>query len=174
VASPLIKIRPQVSVVQEVRNELESAQPEEAEISVQLSPIMAARSGSDVAMVEEEEPNKENSSSDAFSKAWAAALDSRPPHWRDALTRTVEGGQDSFRFGSKNILCRMIGSDMLVIDGKTQMLIDRFLDQHGDSSTSSAPPETAAPLEAAKKAGLRFKNLKKQPLLQPNDPDSQA
>lgn len=171
IPSPLIKVRPHVSVVQEVRKELEQPQVEEtADLSVQLSPIMAARSGSDVAMIEEEEPNKENS--DAFSRAWETALASRPLHWRNALTRTVEGGPDSFRFGSKNVLCRMIGNDMLVIDGKTQMLLDRFLDQHGDPLT--APPETAAPLEAAKKAGLRFKNLKKQPLLQPNDLDSQA
>lgn len=173
--SPLVKVPPEsaVSMVNQVRKELEETE---------LSPIVAARSGSDAAMVHEDEDddlllnNKENTENhqhsvhDAFSKAWEAALSSRPPQWRDLLSRLDDG---TYKFGSKSLVCRMIGSDMLVIDGKSQMLVDRFLDQHGGSHAVQA--ETEAPFESAavvkKPAGLRFKNLKKQPLIQPNDND---
>ena len=75
---------------------------------------------------------------------------------------------------------------MLVIDGKTQMLVDRYLDQYGQtligSETGAGPfPEqpTAAvaltqPAEPSlKKGGLRFKNLRKQPLGHSNEMESQ-
>ena len=173
--SPLVKVPHEsaVSMVNQVRKELEETE---------LSPIVAARSGSDAAMVHEDEDdllldNKENTENhqhhsvpDAFSKAWEAALSSRPPQWREQLSRLDDG---TYKLGSKSLVCRMIGSDMLVIDGKSQMLVDRFLDQHGGSHAVQA--ETEAPSESAavvkKPAGLRFKNLKKQPLIQPNDND---
>jgi hypothetical protein len=71
---------------------------------------------------------------------------------------------------------------MLVIDGKTQMLVDRFLDQHGEQLvgieqatelTDVPPTAPVAPVEPTKKAGLRFKNLRKQPLGQANEMESQ-
>jgi hypothetical protein len=171
-----------LSMVQEVRQELEGEQ--------ELSPIMTARpmdnneDAEDLANI-----NKENdtgvassvaalpSEPDNFMRVWRTALASRPTNWLAALSR-VSGAGDRFQFGSKVVQCRLIGSDMLVIDGKTQMLVDRFLDQHGEELVNGAsapePQQEAAPAPVeTKKAGLRFKNLRKQPLGHANDMESQ-
>lgn len=196
VASPMLKVRrtgdaeeavaeeappaKRLSMVHEVRQELEGEQ--------ELSPIMAARpidnneDAEDLANI-----NKENAlaaasqpvEQDNYMRVWRTALAARPAAWQSALSR-VTGAGDKFQFGSKSVQCRLIGSDMLVIDGKTQMLVDRFLDQHGEElvnggAAAEAQQETAqapAPAEP-KKAGLRFKNLRKQPLGHANDMESQ-
>ena len=183
-----------LSMVQEVRRELENLEAE-------LSPIMTANRNQE-AFAEDADDlghiNKENSAgpavhelpvapaapspvADGYMRVWNTALSTRPANWRAALSR-VSGSSDKFQFGSKQIQCRLIGSDMLVIDGKTQMLVDRFLDQHGEQlvgteqgpePTNASPPAPVAPAEPTKKAGLRFKNLRKQPLGQANEMESQ-
>lgn len=187
-----------MSMVQEVRQELEK------EEEVVVSPIQAAKSSlsSEPDLLELNE--KENDGvvqsiaasvasvapalaavEDAHSRIWKIALSGRPPAWQAALSR-VPGSVDSFMFGSKKIQCRLIGSDMLVFDGKSQVLVDRFLDQHGEElvEASSVTGENAPQLPAitqesasqsteVKKAGLRFKNLRKQPLGHSNDMESQ-
>ena len=194
VPSPLLKVRktgeePQerLSMVQEVQRELENVESE-------LSPIMSANKAPEPFAddVEDlEHINKENSqevssvpepASDGYMRVWNTALSSRPAAWKAALSR-VPGASDKFVLGSKQIQCRLIGSDMLVIDGKAQMLVDRFLDQHGASLVTEAEKPlaveeapaapAAASAEPSKKAGLRFKNLRKQPLGHANDMESQ-
>ena len=193
VPSPAVKVRRVASstIVQEVRQELENEVQQQNDTSLQLSPIVAAKSGIDqedqqeareILLVENKENKNSSPSSsplsqqqddfsDAFSKVWRTALASRPSHWRDALKRL--DAPEAFQFGQKQIACRMIGSDMLVIDGKSQMLVDRFLDQHGQELVNGPAPPVSLPAAPAptevKKAGLRFKNLKKQPLAQTND-----
>jgi len=200
VPSPLLKVRrtgdaqpepaeepapaKRLSMVQEVRKELEHEN--------ELSPIMAA--GKPDQFMEEDAVdlghiNKENDGlaevvEDNYMRMWNTALATRPQAWQTALSR-VPGASDKFQFGSKLLQCRLIGSDMLVIDGKSQMLVDRFLDQHGASAVAETQPPEPAPMpeqtssqsasapEPAKKSGLRFKNLRKQPLGHTNDMESQ-
>lgn len=182
-----------MSMVQEVRRELENPDTE-------LSPIMTATRNHEAFADDAEDLdniNKENADgafmhelpvapvapspvADGYMRVWNTALSSRPSNWRAALSR-VPGSSDKFQFGSKQIQCRLIGSDMLVIDGKTQMLVDRFLDQHGEQlvgveqapESADVPSAPVAPVEPTKKAGLRFKNLRKQPLGQANEMESQ-
>jgi hypothetical protein len=114
-------------------------------------------------------------------RIWTTALSGRPSNWQSALTRVPGGnGKDTFQFGDKTIQCRLIGSDMLVIDGKNQILVERFLDQYGESlvsapvaapgpATSSDSQTTTAGAANEKKGGLRLQTLRKQPLGQTND-----
>ena len=200
VPSPLLKVRrtgdeqPQVvapkklSMVNEVRQELEENE---------LSPIASAAKTAEHFIEDDDELstiNKENSVTeaaapvvDSYMRMWNTALSTRPAAWKAALSRVPGASDDKFQFGaSKIVQCRLIGSDMLVIDGKTQMLVDRYLDQYGQtligSETGAGPfPEqpTAAvaltqPAEPSlKKGGLRFKNLRKQPLGHSNEMESQ-
>ncbi len=200
VPSPLLKVRrtgdereeavamPQkkLSMVNEVRQELENEN--------ELSPIMTAAKASDQFVDDEDELatiNKENSdivagppAVDNYMRMWNTALSSRPAAWKAALTRVPGASDDKFQLGSKVLQCRLIGSDMLVIDGKTQMLVDRYLDQFGQglfaAEEGQAAPEQsavsstqAAPEASTKKGGLRFKYLRKQPLGHANEMESQ-
>lgn len=186
-----------MSMVQEVRQELEK------EEEVVVSPIMAAKSSlsSEPDLVELND--KENDGialsiaasiasvapapavEDAHSRIWKTALSGRPAAWQAALSR-IPGSVDSFMFGFKKLQCRLIGSDMLVFDGKSQVLVDRFLDQQGEelvkashvigegsSQLPAATQESSSQPTEVKKAGLRFKNLRKQPLGHSNDMESQ-
>ena len=155
-----------------------------------LSPIMAAvePAANDFGEEEFEKENSTEESEDVFARIWNAALATRPANWQAALSRVpggTEGGLPSFQFGSKVVQCRLMGSDMLVVDGKSQVLLDRFLDRHGDllvnGPPSGAPPVAPAPQPAVASTaefkkpaagGLRFKNLKKQPLTQSNEMDT--
>ena len=197
----------ELSMVEEVQRELEEGGDEG-----HLSPIQIVRTS--IAPPNEEgmmELEKENGSAeggeaevvnsqpqaptpranDAYMRVWNTALSSRPGSWQAALSRVAGGnGLDTFRFGSKTVQCRLIGSDMLVIDGKTQTLVDRFLDQYveslttqqgasSSSNTQEAPEADAGANsqgfsqqttgEPVKRGGLRFKNLRKQPLGNTND-----
>jgi predicted nucleic acid-binding Zn-ribbon protein len=173
-----------LSMVQEVRKELEGNENE-------LSPIMAAARPDQPFVDDDAEElvniNKENSDhiEDNYMRMWNTALSVYPPVWHSALSR-VPGTSDKFQFGSRVLQCKLIGSDMLVIEGKSQMLIDRYLSQHGESimteingsqsisAVGAAPPALTAASEPVKKSGLRFKNLRKQPLGQANDMESQS
>jgi len=197
----------ELSMVEEVQRELEE--------ETHLSPIQVARTSipppNEDGMMDLEKENGTGGANeeanevkppavptpranDAYMRVWNTALANRPTGWQAALSRVAGGnGLDMFQFGSKTIQCRLIGSDMLIIDGKTQTLVDRFLDQYGE--TLSASQQAAASSssnsqdvneggavsnsqgfsqqttggEPAKKGGLRFKNLRKQPLGNTND-----
>ena len=203
VPSPLLKVRrtgdeqpapveetavpKRLSMVHEIQKELENEH--------ELSPIMTAGKAeqpfAEEDAVDLAHINKENDEivesqtvEDNYMRMWNTALASRPQAWQTALSR-VSGASDKFQFGSKLVQCRLIGRDMLVIDGKTQMLVDRFLDQHGASAVSNASNQDSAPSseqpatqsasapEPTKKSGLRFKNLRKQPLGHANEMESQ-
>ena len=185
----------ELSMVEEVQRELEE--------ETHLSPIQVARTSiappNEEGMMDLEKENGEAEqantvptprANDAYMRVWNTALANRPSSWKGLLSR-VDGGSglDMFQFGSKGIQCRLIGSDMLIIDGKTQTLVDRFLDQYGEtlanqqqatSSSSQDVNDGAAANnsqgfsqqttgEPAKRGGLRFKNLRKQPLGNTND-----
>ena len=187
-----------LSMVQEIRQELEKDDEEALSPIMVAKPVAPTREEDELMMDLGQTADKENSSgatdsssTDGYMRIWKTALSTRPGPWQAALSR-VPGAADTFQFGSKKIQCRLIGSDMLVIDGKSQVLVDRFLDQHGQELVSgpakaAEPPVTqpaapapvqeataapAAPTEI-KKGGLRFKNLRKQPLGQSNDMESQ-
>jgi chromosome segregation ATPase len=185
----------ELSMVEEVQRELEGDE-------THLSPIQVVRTSIaplDGMMELEKENGAEEKeaaaptprANDAYMRVWNTALASRPAAWQGALSRVAGGnGLDMFQFGSKTLQCRIIGSDMLIIDGKTQTLVDRFLDQYGEtlatqqvaSSSSNSQEVTDAGHagnsqgfsqqttgEPAKRGGLRFKNLRKQPLGNTND-----
>ena len=183
----------ELSMVEEVQRELEGDE-------THLSPIQVVRTSIaplDGMMELEKENGSEEAAgptpraNDAYMRVWNTALANRPTAWQGALSRVAGGnGLDMFQFGSKTVQCRIIGSDMLIIDGKTQTLVDRFLDQYGEtlatqqsaSSSSNSQEATEAGQggnsqgfsqqttgEPAKRGGLRFKNLRKQPLGNTND-----
>ena len=148
----------------------------EFEMEDNLSPIIA--SVSEIPELTMDVLEKENP--DTYLRAWRTALSSKPAEWQNALSRVPGGsGLDTFQFGTKRVQCRLVGSDMLVIDGKAQMLVDKFLDKLGEAcingeiaAPSEQPSVPQAPVQNdIKKGGLRFKNLRKQPLTQSNEMD---